>query len=69
MAFPEEVERLHELAERIVCEEGSSSERFGLRFGLYPLWAVEKDKRLMGLERVREAELGSSGSSANRTRR
>ncbi len=71
MAFPEEVERLHELVERIVREEGSSSERFGLRFGLYPLWAVEKARKLLELERKREpdAELGPSESSANPKRR
>ena len=67
MAFPEEIERLHKLVERIVREEGTSSERFGLKFGLYPLWAVEKARRL--LEQGRDAELRSSESSANFTRR
>ncbi|GEM_PF-2932093 len=65
MAFPEKIERLHKLVERIVREEGTSSERFGLRFGLYPLWAVEKARRLLELERGQEAELSSSESSAN----
>ena len=62
--FPEEIERLHKRAEEIVKREGTSSERFGLRFGLYPLWAVEKARRLLK-EQERDAELGPSESSAN----
>ncbi len=69
MAFPDEVERLHKRVEGIVKREGTSSERFGLRFGLYPLWAVEEARRLLELEREQEAELGSSESSANFTGR
>ena len=68
MAFPDEVERLHELTEEIVKREGTSSERFGLQFGLYPLWAVEKARRLLK-EQERDAKLGSSESSANPKRR
>ena len=66
--FSEHVERLHELAEEIVRKEGTSSERFGLRFGLYPLWAVEKARRLLK-EQERDAELGSGESSTNSKRR
>jgi len=64
--FPEEIERLHKRAEEIVRREGTSSEKFGLRYGLYPLWAVEKARRLLK-EQGQEgaAELGSSESSAN----
>jgi len=65
--FSEDVERLHKLAEELVEQEGTSSEKFGLQFGLYPLWAVEKARRL--LEQGRAAELGSSESSANPMRR
>ncbi len=67
--FLEDVERLHKLVEGIVKREGTSSERFGLKFGLYPLWAVEEARRFLELEREQEAELGSSESSANFTRR
>jgi len=63
MAFPERVEEIHELAEEIVRQEGTASERFGLKFGLYPLWAVEKAKEL--LKESASEELGLSGSSAN----
>ena len=69
MAFPEDVERLHKLAEELVKREGTSSERFGLKFGLYPLWAVEKARRLLKPEQGQDAELGSSESSANPKRR
>ena len=68
MAFPEDVERLHKLAEELVKQEGTSSEKFGLRFGLYPLWAVEKARQLLQEQETGsggDAELGSSESSAN----
>ena len=68
MAFPDEVERLHKLAEEIVKREGTGSERFGLRFGLYPLWAVEKARGLLK-EQDRDAELAAGESSANPKRR
>jgi len=64
MAFSEQVKKIHELAEEIVRQEGTASERFGLKFGLYPLWAVEKAKELLEQEGASK-ELGLSGSSAN----
>ena len=72
MAFPDEVERLHKLAEEIVKREGTSSERFGLRFGLYPRWAVEKARQLLKEQEAGsggDAELAEGESSANPTRR
>jgi hypothetical protein len=63
-AFSEQAKKIHELTEEIVRSQGTASERFGLKFGLYPLWAVEEAKR-----RLKSAELGSSGSSANLKRR
>jgi len=61
VAFSEE--KLYELAALLVRQAGTDSERFGLRFGLYPMWVVEKAKELLEQESA-SGELGSSGSSA-----